>query len=351
MKHRVDYRDMTNLIAGMLQAEGVETDDAEYVARGLVETSLRGVDSHGIRLMPHYMNALAAGRINTRPQYHFSQTAAATGTLDADHAFGHAAGMRAAGYAVELARMAGMGAVSVQNSTHFGAAAYFSLEISRHDMIGLSFTHSDALIVPTGAREKFLGNNPVCFTAPCAGEDPVCLDMATSLITFNKVLQLKEEGKQTPAGVGVDQAGAETTNPGDIVSLLPVGGYKGYGLSLMVEILCALLSGMPFGAHIPKMYNSPIEAKRHLGQFFMAIRIDAFADLDTFKERMSALAEELRQSVPTDAQIPVMVAGDPEKKSHMERQRDGIPLRDVDVTFFKEAAVTYNIPLEIKNVG
>lgn len=351
MEYLVDYREITNLIFGMLNAEKVEAKDAQYVANGLVEASLRGVDSHGIRLMPHYMNALAAGRINPSPDYRFSRTAAATGLLDADHAFGHAAGMRAAGHAVDIAKEAGMGAVSVQNSTHYGAAAYFALEISKHDMIGLSFTHSDSLIVPTGGQEKFLGNNPVCFTAPCDGEGPVCLDMATSLITFNKVLQLKEEGKQTPDGVGVDQAGIETTNPADIVSLMPVGGHKGYGLSLMVEVLCALLSGMPFGPHIPKMYNAPIESRRHLGHFFAAIRIDSFTDPSSFKKRMKALADELRESSPTNAQTPVMVAGDPEKKKQKQREYEGIPLRDVDVDFFERAASKYNIPLKIIKNG
>lgn len=351
MKHCVNHKDMMRLISGMLCEEGVEKEDAGYVAEGLTSASVRGVDSHGIRLMPHYMNALAAGRINGRPRYRFSRTAPAAGVLNADHAFGHAAGMRAAKHAVSLAREAGMGSVSVQNSTHFGAAAYFALEISRHDMIGLSFTHSDSLIVPTGARDKFLGNNPVCFTAPCAGEAPVCLDMATSLITFNKVLQLKEEGRQTPEGVGVDQDGRETTNPAEITSLMPVGGYKGYGLSLMVEVLCALLSGMPFGPHIPKMYSSPMEAKRYLGQFFVAIRIDAFTDPKSFKSRMAELACELRTSAATDPQTPVMVAGDPEKECQKKREGEGIPLREVDLVFFKAAADKYSIPVEFKEMN
>ena len=347
MEYHVNYRDITELIAGMIAAEGVGADDAGYVADGLVDASLRGVDSHGIRLVPHYMNALEGGRINPHPQYIFSQTAPAIGILDADHAFGHAAGIRAAKHAIVLARSAGIGAVTVQHSTHFGAAAYFALEISRQDMIGMSFTHSDSLIVPTGAQEKFLGNNPICFTAPCFGEDPICLDMATSLITFNKVLQLKEEGKQTPGGVGVDKEGNETTNPADIVSLMPVGGYKGYGLSLMVEILCAILSGMPFGPHIPKMYNSPIEERRNLGHFFAAIRIDAFTDPEVFKNRMRDLAMELRETDPADTRVPVMVAGDPEKKKRDERKKNGIPLREVDAKYFRQASQKYKISLEI----
>lgn len=339
----VDHKEVKRIIFEVLKKKGVDPISAGHVAEGLVHASLRGVDSHGIRLFSHYLKALESGRINPCPDYKFQQTTPSIGILDADNAYGHAAGMEAVKRASDLARETGVGVVAVKRSTHFGAASYFALEISKNDMIGMSFTHADSLIVPTAGQHRFLGNNPICFTAPCDGEEPICLDMATSVITFNKVLQLREEDLLTPAGVGADAMGRETRDPHQIVNLLPVGGYKGYGLSLMVEVLCSLLTGAPFGPYIPRMYHAPIEAKRHLGHFFIALQIDAFVPLNIFKQRMQQLAEELRKSSPVDPDIPVQVAGDPEKRIAEKRKLSGIPLRGVDIEFFKQISDHYGI--------
>jgi len=347
---RVDHAGVRDFIFEVLAKAGVEPVGAGHVADGLVHASLRGVDSHGIRLLPHYLKALKAGRVNPCPNYSFDRTTQCTGVLDADNAYGHASGMEAVKRVLELAGEAGMGAVAVKRSTHFGAASFFGLEISKYGMLGMSFTHADSLIVPTAGTRRFLGNNPICFTAPCEGEDPVCLDMATSVITFNKVLQLREEGASAPAGVGADIKGRETTDPREIVNLLPVGGYKGYGLSLMIEILCALLTRMPFGPHIPRMYDAPIEEKRNLGHFFLAMRIDAFEESNTFKRRMKELVTELREEPSLEPDVGVQVAGDPEKRISEERTKKGIPLRNVEMEFFKKAAVDYGVKIRFTSL-
>ena len=311
--------------AALLKA-GAREDVAGYVSEGLVQTSLRGVDSHGIRLLPHYIEAVKGGRINPNPDYRFKKTSASTGTLDADHTFGHAAGMEAAKKAVELAEDAGTGHVAVYNSTHFGAAAYYALEIAKHDMIGISFTHADSLMRTYGGKRAFLGTNPISFAAPMEAEEPFCLDMATTLFNFNKIKQLRERKLNAPAGVGADSEGIETTDPNEIAMLLPIGGYKGYGLSLMIEILCGTLTGMPYGPHISKMFAAPMSQKRFLGHFIIAIRIDCFQDKKVFKRRIAEMIKELRSEPPLNKEAPVMVAGDPEKRNYRERTVKGIPL-------------------------
>jgi ureidoglycolate dehydrogenase (NAD+) len=335
------------IIKGALLREKVEEPIAEYVAEGLVSTSLRGVDSHGIRLIHHYLNGIRSGRINPSPRYKVEQKFPTAAVLDADHTFGHASGMEAARLAVGMAREHGSGHVAVKNSTHLGAAAYFALEIAGHDMIGMSFTHADSLIIPTHGRRKFLGNNPICFAAPVEGEGPMCLDMATSIITFNAVRRLREIGGAAPEGVGADAEGRPTTDPHQIAMLLPVGGYKGYGLSLMVEVLCSMLTGMPFGPHIPKMFED-LEQKRYLGHFVSALNIEAFQETAVFKHRMAELVNELRNEPPLDPARKVMVAGDPEKIREMNRRRDGIPLEAPEFRQFQELNARYglNIALE-----
>ena len=329
----------------VLTKANVRSDVASHVAEGLIQTSVRGVDSHGVRLLPHYLKGVKYGRINPNPKYVFKKTSPSTGIFDADHTFGHAACMEATKRAIALAKKSGTGHVAVYNSTHFGAAAYYALEIAKNDMIGMSFTNTDALVKTYAGKRPFLGNNPIAFAAPCEGEEPLCLDMATSVVTFNKIRQLREARAPAPSGVGADKDGVETTNADDIMMLLPIGGYKGYGLSIMIEILCGLLTGMPYGPHIPKMFEAPMSAKRMLGQFVLAIRIDCFQNVDVFKRRMAAMVRELRNEPPIDKNVPVQVAGDPEKRVVMERLKHGIPLRENEYKALEKLGAEYGIEL------
>ena len=292
---------------------GVRKKIYSLVVDGLVDTSLRGVDSHGVRLMPHYIRAANLGRINKNPKFSFDKTSQTTGILDADHGYGIAAGITAMNKAISLARKNGIGAVAVKNSSHFGAAAIYSLLAAKNDMIGLSFTHTDSLVLPFGGKRPFLGTNPICFAAPCEGEEPICLDMATSQIPWNRLLLYRSKGKKLESGWASDYQGISTTDPGKAVALFPLGGYKGYGLGLMIEILCSLLTGMSFGRHIKPMY--PLDKnKRSLGHFFMAIDISRFQDINVFKNRMKRLVGELRREPPASGFDKVKVAGDPEKE-------------------------------------
>ncbi len=334
------------IIKGALLKENVDQQVAEEVAEGLVSPSLRGVDSHGVRLIHHYLAGVRSGRINPRPHYKVDKRMPTTAVLDADDTFGHAAGMEATRVALAMAREYGCGNVAVRNSTHFGAAAYYAIEIASNDMIGMSFTHADSLIIPTHGKKSFLGNNPVCFAAPMEGEGPLCFDMATSKITFNAVRRLRETGGLAPENVGTNRDGIPTTDPNEIAMLLPVGGHKGYGLSLMVEILCSTLTGMPFGPHISKMFEN-LEQKRHLGHYVSALNIAGFLEPDAFRQRLALMAAELRNEPRLDEARPVMVAGDPEKHSYTMRSQNGIPMEQMEYDKFVELNVQYGLGVAI----
>ena len=323
---RLSADDLQRICLGALAYHKVRPDVAAHVAAGLVQASLRGVDSHGVRLLPHYLRAVKAGRLNPNPTYRFEHTSAGCGRLDGDHTFGHAAGAEGMSHAIELARQAGVGAVAVRNSSHFGAAAYFALMAAEQEMIGFSFTHGDSLILSAGGRRPFFGANTICFAAPCKDEEPLCVDMATSLVTWNKILQFREQGKSVPVGWGTDEQGNDTQDAERIAALHSMGGYKGFALSMMVEVLCSLLTWMSFGRHIVRMYADPLEKKRNLGHFFMAIRIDSFIPLEEFKARIHEMMHEVRAEPPKDPGIPVQVPGDPEKRTKAERSELGIPL-------------------------
>jgi ureidoglycolate dehydrogenase (NAD+) len=310
-----------------LTASGTDAWAAEATADGLWRASLRGTDSHGIRLLPHYLKAVGAGRINPHPQMTFTRTSPSTGRLDADHGFGHAAGVRAIDQAIALAGEAGTGFVSVQNSNHCGAMAYFGLRPCAHNMIGLAFTHASPKVLSPGSTGSLFGINPICVCAPMKGEAPFVYDSAPTAITANRLKMYAETGVPLPPGVAADAAGNPTTDADKALQLVPIGSHKGFGLAVVVDIVCALLSGMPAGPNVSMMYTDPIFKKRLLGQFYGAIRIDVFEDPPVFKARLKGLCDAIRaQPVRGDAEEPPMAPGDPEKHAESDRLRNGIPM-------------------------
>ena len=297
------------------------------MADGLVWTSLRGIDSHGIRLLPHYLEGIKSGRINPNPNMKFKQTASSIGMLNADDTFGHAAGIRAMEYAIKLAKDTGVGVVSVYNSSHCGALSYFAHEAAKQDMLGFVFTNATARVKSPSSNRAFFGNNPICMVAPMKDEEPFCYDAATTSISFNAVKAAAAEGRNLNPGLVADANGYETTDPKKAEQLIPIGDYKGFGLSMVVDILCAILSGMPSGNNVSNMFGASMDKKRKLGHFFCAMRIDGFRDVETFKAELQELANRVRNEPSIDpAKQKVMVPGDPEKLEWEKRTREGIAL-------------------------
>jgi len=339
----VDAKKLESLCVGVLLKAGVSAKLAKEVVHSLTATSLRGVDSHGIRLIPHYVEVVRLGRVNKKPAMKFKKTGGSTGNVDADHGFGINAGLLAMRKAIAMAKKSGIAAVSVGKSTHFSAAGIYALEAANHDMVGLAFTHSDALIVPHGGTAPVVGTNPIAFAVPCAGESPVILDMATSQISWNKLLMHRDEKKQLQSQWAVDREGVETFDPFSAIGLLPMGGYKGYGLALMVEIFSSLLTGMPFGADISKMFPAT-SSRRNLGHFFIAIDIKKFQPVKKFKERLKREIDRIRAQKPARGTSAVLVPGDPEKKMFEERSEQGIPLPTALYEKFIALAKEYKVP-------
>ncbi len=343
----VEAEYITEYIKKVLEQAGVREDVSIHVAEGLVQASLRGVDSHGIRLLPHYLKGVEGGRINPKPDYKFKKTSVSTGKLDGDHTFGHASGVEGMNKAIELATEAGTGHVAVYNSSHFGAAAFFAFLAAKHDMIGMCFTNATPHVLTTGSSRAFFGNNPVCFVAPCGGEEPFCLDMATSAITFNRVMQHKESNIPIPTDSVADADGNPTTDPDKAKYLLPIGDYKGYGLSMMVDVFCSLLSGMPCGIDVSEMYSGKMSRRRHLGHFFTALRIDCFEEISVFKQRMAGMMKALRSEPRRDIDVPVQVPGDPEKKITAIRTKEGIPVSMQLLDNFVQTGKSYKVDFNI----
>ncbi len=209
-------------------------------------------------------------------------------------------------------------------------------------MIGLAFTHATSRMKSPGSNREFFGTNPICFTAPMESEEPFCFDSAPTPIPFHKIKHHRETGSPLPAGSAADEHGNATTDPLKAAQLLPIGDYKGFGWAMMVDILSGLLSGMPVGRDISKMYGD-LSEKRRLGQFFGAIRIDAFQPPDVFKKRLQTLAGEIRREPKQHESSENLVPGDPEKKMMKKRLEEGIPAGSSEMKKLNEIAAKFQI--------
>jgi ureidoglycolate dehydrogenase (NAD+) len=336
----INSEKLKSMIIEIFNNLGVKSEISRLCVDGLIHTSLRGVDTHGIRLIPHYVNAIESGRLNKDPDITFEQTSKSTGILDADHTLGYASGIIAIQHAKELAKESGAGFVSVKNSSHCGALAYPCLKACDQGMIGLGFTHATPKMKSPGSNREFFGTNPLCFTAPMEKEAPFCFDSSPTLIPFHKILNYRESNERLPIGSAADSKGMETLDPHQAIQLLPIGDYKGFGWSMMVDILSGLLSGMPVGKDVSQMYGD-IAQKRYLGHFFGAIRIDAFQPLDNFKKRLQILADEVRKEPKKDSSSVNMIPGDPEKISMEERKKYGIPINNSDLLKLNNVGIKY----------
>ena len=333
---RIDYKYLKIQTKKVLIKFGADDFSAESVSRGLTETSLRGVDSHGIRLLPHYLNALKNGRVNGNPKFDIIQTFPAFVGLEADNAFGHAAGYKSIEIGIELANKYGIGAISVFNSSHPGAMASFSLEAARQGYCSFSFTNADSLLQSYNGKKSFFGTNPICFAAPRKDEEPFCIDMAPTYIPWNKILEKKEKNQMLEVGVAVDKDGNETINPSEAQTLIGIGKYKGFALASMVEVLCSTLSGMPYGPHIPSMYGSSIKMKRKLGQFYLVFRNDVNINSNDFMESLKQMSDEVRNQVPKSNKNEVLMPNDPQLNSVKERSINGIPVMENIIQIISE---------------
>jgi len=310
-----------------LDRRGLSAEHAAYVVDGLLETSLRGVDTHGVRLFPTYLAELDGGRSQASPELRWSGERAAR-VLDAGNALGLVAGRVAADEAVRIAREHGVGAVSVRDSNHFGAAGVYTLAMARQGVIGLAFTNSDALVAPHGGTRPVFGTNPISMAAQGAGDDLFCADFATSQVSYSKVKHHRAHGLPLEPGWVVE--GEETV-------LQPLGGHKGQCLGMMVEILCALLAGMPLDAELSHLYAPPFDEPRRVAHLFIALDVAAFRAPGAFRESLSRLLGEVRAE-PAVAGARVVTPGDLEAETAARRRRQGIPLEEDDWSFFASLA-------------
>jgi LDH2 family malate/lactate/ureidoglycolate dehydrogenase len=345
-------------LASVFEAWGMPADHAGTTADAMVETDLRGVDSHGISMLPSYDTEFRKGRLNMKPTFRTVRDNPATALIDADASLGHPVSVYAMNMAVDKCLTTGVAVVSVVNSHHFGAAGCYSKIATDRGAIGMVTTSARGiLMVPTFAAGPVLGTNPLAFAAPAGRNRPFELDMATTTVAGGKIKVHKLNHKPLPAGWVIDGEGQPVTDPSDAMAYLydrpeggitplggpqALGGHKGYGLAMMVHILAATLSGAAFSP-IYSPSQGPSDP-HNLGHFFLAIDPRAFRGDGEFEDDLDAMIDVLHQATPADPNQPVLVAGDPEARSREERLETGIPIPDDLIVQLREVVARAEVP-------
>ncbi len=332
--YRVPTERLGRQLANILSAWGMPREQIDITVRLMLEADLRGVDSHGVYMLPLYDELRRDGKLNVAADVRVLRESPVTALIDAGGGLGHYPSHMAMTMAVDKCRATGVGVTTVRNSTHYGAAGVYALMAVEQGFIGISTSSVFRPgVVPTFGARPMLGTNPIAFAAPTKRNAPFCLDMATSTVAVGKLKLALLRGTSIPPGWATDDHGDPVTDPELGLAyryLTPLGGipamssHKGYGLGAMVEILSTMLSG---GFYAPTRAQHHADAPYYnVGHFFMALDPRAFREEGEFEQDLDDMIDALHATPCTDPAQPVLVAGEPEERAYAERVRNGIPV-------------------------
>lgn len=311
-----------------LEASGLPAADAEQVAELMLQADLRGSDTHGVIRLPVYVRRLKAGGIRTRPDIRVVRERPASALVDGDNGMGHLVMQFAAQTAIRKAKNSGAAWVGARMSNHAGPAALYAMMPLAHDMVGIYFAvGSNNHLPPWGARQNLLGTNPVAVAIPAAEEPPIVLDMAPTVAAFGKVRLKAQRGKSMPVGWMIDRNGEPLTDPkrADEGFLVPIGDYKGYGLSLIVGLLAGALNTAAFGHDVVDFVKEPGRAT-NTGHAIVALSIEAFSPAAQFKRQVDVAIRAMRGAERLPDVDRIWLPGEQSHLKRIDREKKGIPI-------------------------
>jgi LDH2 family malate/lactate/ureidoglycolate dehydrogenase len=330
------------LVDRALSAYAVPRADRAAVADALTVTSLRGVATHGLRLLPQYLADLEARIANPRPVMRVVRETPAAALLDADNALGMVAGLRGARLAADKAATTGIGAVVVRESNHFGAASVYTRSMAAEGFIGWSMTSASARVSPYNGREPLLGTNPISVAAG-SGHHEFVLDMATSQVCLGEVKERGRRDLPLDPGWAKDSAGRPAVRAQDVVALSPLGaGHKGQGLGMLVSLMTAALADAPLDWELEHIEDAAPGRGRRVAHFLLCLDPAVFAGRERFGDRLRDLVDGARQAPPA-ASVAVLSPGDPERERERANRRAGVPLDATTAGRLRELAERYGL--------
>lgn len=345
---RVPAADLHRQVSAILQGVGTPEEHAEITANILVSASVRGVDTHGVGNAVRYSQAIENGVYTVPQTLEIISESETTALLDAGNGIGFVSAARGMEISIEKAREYGLGMVTIRNGHHIGMVAAYPMMALEHDMIGLAMTNAVASVRPALGARGMLGTNPIAFAAPAGEENDFILDMATSTVASGKIGLAKRLGVPIPEGWAITAEGEAITEPpdapGDHWSMNPLGGtreqgsHKGYGLGMMVDILCGVLSGGGFSSQLSTGENM---------SWTMAIDISKFRDVDDFKAMMDDLIRDMHATPTLPGESGVLVAGDPEVDTSDDRTANGVPVENGQYDEMRQRAIGLGVEVFI----
>jgi len=323
----VSAESLSNFVTGIFQGAGCNEKGARDMAECLVQTNLWGIDSHGVLRTPEYLKRFQTGAMNNQPEVRTLKTGGALEVLDADNGAGYVAGRVAMSRAIELAKTGNIAAVGIINSNHCGAASLYARMALEHGMIGVAMSNVAPNMVAPGGSKPITGNNPIAVAVPTFGDFPFVFDISLSAVSGGKILVAAKNGEQIPLGWATDREGRPTTDPnvGFKGFLLPMGGHKGFGLSLLVDILCGVITGGSFQHELKSMYVYPNDPS-NTAHLMLVINPLCLMSKDQLKTRMAEFFETVKQSPMWDEESEMLLPGEIEYRKEKERLVGGIPI-------------------------
>jgi LDH2 family malate/lactate/ureidoglycolate dehydrogenase len=309
----VSADELQSLVERLFVAAGLSENASHAVASGLIDADLEGVPSHGVMLTDLYIDRLRCGSVSTRERAEVVSDHESAVVLDAANAFGHLIATQAMDCAISRAKRYGAGVAAVRHAFHFGTARRYALAATEQDCIGMAMCNTRPLMPAPGGAERVVGNNPIAIAVPCEGPIPLVLDMATSEAAMGKIRLAEKAGDRIPATWAVRGDGSPTTNPGEAIAgmLLPAAGPKGFGLALMIDLMCGLLSGGASGDKVKPLYGDP-EVPYDCSYLFVAIDVAHFCDPKQFRVQAAAAAQRIRDGKRAPGAAELFLPGEPE---------------------------------------
>ncbi len=325
---RVAASELAAFIGRAFVAAGLPATDAETLAQLMVEADLRGSDTHGVIRLPLYVRRIRAGGVNAKPDIHTVSDRPSAALIDGDNGMGHLVMRRAADLAIDKAKATGIGWVGARMSNHAGPAALYVTMPLKHDMIGLYFAvGSNNHLPPWGGSESLLGTNPMAVAVPAGSEPPIVLDMAPTVAAYGKVRLKAQRGEQMPVGWMIDKEGKPLTDPkrADEGHLLPIGDYKGYGLSLIIGLLAGALNRAAIGRQVIDFVKETGRAT-NTGQAIAALAIETFMPVVEFKRAVDQLIHDIRNSRRLRGVERIWLPGEQSHAKLLDRRAHGVPM-------------------------
>lgn len=344
---RIGHEQLTEAARRILTAAGVAAHHADLVARVLVAANLRGIDSHGIQLLSFYMDQILAGDVDPKREGRIVSESGATLLFDGENGLGAVCAEQCAGHAARLAKAHGIAMVTARESNHFGGCFWWARQIADQGLLAIVMCDASPIVPPWQGREGRFGTNPICLAVPDA--EQYLLDMATTTVAAGKIFKANiNQQASIPAGWALDREGVPTTDTRVAMEagplLNPLGGYKGTGLAMLVEILTGVLSG---GAVSTELSSFRVRGRPvRINQTFIAIDIARFLPVEEFHGRLAHLEQLVRSTPAARGFDEVLVAGEPERRMEAERRAQGVPIEEGNWRTLKQTAAQVGVRIE-----